>query len=158
MSIIYMINYKLYFIFIISLIILFYLKKFNIICLFIIISIVYNLYFFNYKKQIVCRNSTINNPLGNTLITTKSNDLKINDCDIDNEIINKNIEYNQYFNSNDFYKNKNNNSIYIKYKTHYPNNIQKFFNYLYKTDKNICKINNNCGKKINIRFDRYNIL
>ena len=50
-------------------------------------------------------------------ISTNEDKLKINSCVIDNNKLQNNIEYNQYFNSNDLFKNKNNNRVYINYKS-----------------------------------------
>ena len=135
------------------------LKKITYIIIIIIIIIIINI---DIKKDInknkkICRNSTIDNPFGNVLITTDLDKLKIDKCNIDNEMIKKNVEYNQYFNAIDLLKNKNNNRVHIEYITRYPNNINNYINYLYNIDKNNCKNDSyNCGKNNNLKFDKYN--
>ena len=145
---------------IILIIILFTLNEPIYICLIIFILLILN----NNIKQKkinkkICRNSTINNPYGNILITTDENKLNIDSCNIKDEIIQNNVEYNHYFNSNDLFKNKNNNRVYIKYKTKYPNDLNEFIDNLYKSDDKICKLNSyDCGKKNSLKFDRYNYI
>ena len=107
----------------------------------IIIIINYNSTQYNYNNnnKKICRNSTIDNPYSNILITTDLDKIKINKCNVDEEIIRNNVEYNQYFNSTDLLKNKNNNRVHMSYITKYPNNINKYINFLYNIDKINCK-------------------
>jgi hypothetical protein len=109
------------------------------------------------KDKKICRNSTIDNPFSNILITTDLDKLKVDKCDIDEETINKNVEYNQYFNAIDLLKNKNNNRVHISYITKYPNNINNYIDYIYNLKNLNCKNDSyNCGKNNNLKFDKYN--
>lgn len=147
-----------YLIFII--IILIIINKQSYVCLIIFILIILNIDISNNNKYLngeICRNSTVNNPYGNTLITTDEDKLKIDRCNLDDKIIQDNVEYNQYFNASDLLRNKNNNRVYISHKSKYPNNINDYIEYLYKIDNKKCKEDSyDCGKKNSLKFDRYN--
>ena len=140
-------------------IILLLLNKIIYVIIIIIIIIIINI---DIKQNIkkdgkLCRNSTIDNPYSNVLITTDLDKLKIDKCNINDKIIKKNVEYNQYFNAKDLLKNKNNNRVHMSYITTYPNNINEFIDYLYDIDKNNCKNSSyDCGRKNNLKFDKYN--
>jgi len=139
----------------------------NIIILLILFFVIINIVGYNNDnlikkdnhKSIKCRKSTINNPMGNILITTDNKDLNIpacNDTINTKSLIEDNLNYNTYKNI------KYNNTVdrYIKVlDTKYPNNMEDYLNFLYKINTNTCRLNNqNCGKWYDIKNNTDNIL
>ena len=103
-----------------------------------------------------CRLSTIDNPLGNILITMSPKELSIPACDSNINTpkrINDNIITGLYLDSSDIFK-KSINDIHIQnVSTTYPTNTDDFKKYLYDLNTNNCKINGkNCIGWTDIRY------
>ena len=124
-----------------------------IIILIIVTYIVFNLINRRTNEQLNCRNTTLENPLGNILLYDTDYDKKV--CD-NNEIIQNNLDYNIYYNSKDLFKKENNlrNFITMPSQT-VPNDIEKFKENLYQFSNDTCKINSkNCMYNEDIRYHK----
>jgi hypothetical protein len=92
-----------------------------------------------------CRKSTIDNPMGNTLLYTDVSNMDYILCPNQEKLINNNLNYNVYKDSNNLYnKHSNNRTNLGQFITmpsqSNPNNINDFFNYLYYFGNKNCKI------------------
>jgi hypothetical protein len=92
------------------------------------------------NKYAQCRKSTINNPMGNVLLSTPDADLDNKICRFQDKEIDTNLKYNVYYDSNDLFLKKNNIRPFITMpsQTH-PNDINQFKKYLYFFDNPTCK-------------------
>jgi hypothetical protein len=79
------------------------------------------------SRQNVCRKSTINNPMGNTLLYTSENELGQSLCKLQDKEIDKNLKYNVYYDSKDLFLKKNNTRSFITMPSQsHPNDIDKY--------------------------------
>jgi hypothetical protein len=130
-------------------------KMIKIIVILIIVTyIVFKLINRRSNEQFNCRNTTLENPLGNILLYDTDYDKKV--CD-NNEKIQNNLDYNVYYNSKDLFKKENNlrrQFIFMPSQT-VPNDIQKFKENLYQFSNDTCKINSkNCMYNEDIRYHK----
>jgi hypothetical protein len=108
------------------------------------------------NKYNQCRKSTINNPMGNALLYTSTNELNNENCKFQDKLMDKNLRYNIYNNSNDLFLKKNNIRPFITMPSQiYPNNIDNFKKNLYYFDNPTCKLNNiNCMYNEDLRYHK----
>jgi len=112
------------------------------------------------KKENICRKSTINNPMGNSLLYTPENELDQKLCRFQEKEIDKNLKYNVYYDSKDLFLKKNNIRPFITMpsQTH-PNDIDRYKRYIYYFDNPTCKFDAmNCMFNEDIRYHKTNYL
>ena len=129
--------------------------KIKFLVIFLIILLLFLLFYNNYKTNIIsCRNSTINNPLGNILLYSQLHKYDLDLCNNQDNNIENNLRYNIYNDANDIYLKNNNIRQFIHMPSQqHPNNINKFKNYLFNVDNKTCKLDNkNCVINDDIRY------
>ena len=112
-------------------------------------------------KEVKCRKSTIDNPMGNILLYTSIEEMDQKVCKLSDNEINKKLRYNVYNDSTDLFLKKNNVRPYITMpsQTH-PNEIDKYKKYIYYSppvggNNPSCKINGlNCMYNKDIRYHK----
>jgi hypothetical protein len=108
----------------------------------------------NYIKNYTsCRRSSINNPMSNLLITAE--DINLEACDEEKDIIDKNLYYNFLEDENDMHAKKKLRAFITMPITSVPNDRSKFLDYVF--DKNLapCKTDGiECEKFRDIRYNK----
>lgn len=120
------------------------------IIIYIISNIIDN---YEIKKNVDCKITTVDNPIGNlTLYDNINKSLCINQEDK----IKSNLKYNIYYDSKDIYHKKNNIRSFITMPSQInPNNIDNFKNYLYYLDNPTCKYNSlDCMLNENLKYHK----
>lgn len=149
---------------IVILLILFIIFKYNnniltfiiIIFFYIILYLDKNKNIYNYNKILKCKNSTIDNPLGNFLLYSPLNEYDYNLClNQENEIEN-NLRYNVYNDSKDLFLTKNSIRPFIKMPNQtQPNDLDKIKKYFYNFDNKVCKYDSiNCINYDDLRYHK----
>jgi hypothetical protein len=109
-----------------------------------------------YDADNKCRKSSINNPMGNSLLYTPVDDLNLKLCKLQEKQIDDNVKFNVYNDSSDLFLKKNNIRSFITMpsQTH-PNDIDSFKNYLYNFDHQTCKVDQiNCMFNEDVRYHK----
>ena len=107
-----------------------------------------------------CNKTTINNPMGNSLLYTSINKLNQQLCNNQDKQIDVNLKYNIYYDSKDLFLKNNNTRPFITMPSQmHPNNIDKYKKYIYYLDNPSCKLNQqNCMYNEDIRYHKTNYL
>ena len=108
------------------------------------------------NKYAQCRKSTINNPMGNVLLSTPGDDLDNKLCRFQDKEIDFNLKHNVYYDSKDLFLKKNNIRPFITMPSQsHPNDINLFKKYLYYFDNPTCKSNSmNCMFNEDLRYHK----
>jgi len=103
-----------------------------------------------------CRKSSINNPMQNALLYMSEDELDNEICNESNILIDENLRFNIYTNSNDLYMKENNIRPFITMpSTTFPNKIDNFKNNLYNFENKTCKIDSiNCMHIDDVRYHK----